>query len=417
MGLLGLVFMQVPGLQFPEPGAHTGGLQTPIPHMYGAGFAAIETAIQGHMGIWLLLALVILKPLATSMTLGSGNSGGVFAPSLFIGAMLGGFLGHLFSSWFPEMHLNIGAFALVGMAALFSATARAPLTAMLIVFEMSGDYSMILPLMVAGVSASYFSEWLHPESIYTIKLAKRGIRFFEGRDMDIMQGVSVDEVMRNKPVTVNKDASFYELMALFQEENLHGFPVLDKKGILWGIITLHDVEKAQEAEDFKPRNTTVADMATKNPITIFSDEPIWKAIQKMAPKDLARLPVIPRDGSGKLLGVISRSDILRAYDVGVVRKQRGQLKEHDVQLRKFSEAEYMDFVLQEEDKCNKAMVRELSIPETVSMVSIRRGGQIIIPKGETRLQSGDVITVYGKKEDLKNIKELFNSCSFSPDQN
>lgn len=410
LGLLGLLFMQIPGIQFPEPGVHTGGLQTPIPHMYGAGFAVIEAAICGHMGLWLLFALVILKPLATSMTLGSGNSGGVFAPSLFTGAMLGGFLGHLFSSWFPEMHLNIGAFALVGMAALFSATARAPLTAMLIVFEMSGDYSMILPLMVAGVSASYFSEWLHPESIYTIKLAKRGIRFFEGRDMDIMQGVSISEVMRSKPVTVGKNASFFELMALFQEANLHGFPVLDERDTLWGMITLGDVERAQEADNFNPRNMTVADMATRNPITMFPDEAIWKAIQQMSPRDLARLPVIPRDGSRKLLGMISRSDILRAYDVGVVRKQRGQLGDHQVELRKQSETGYVEFVLKEEDNCNRAMIKELPIPSTVNIVSIQRAGQIIIPRGETRLQSGDVITVYGKKEDIQGIKDLLNSC-------
>ncbi len=411
LGLLGLAFMMAPGLQFPEPGAHTGGLQMPIPHMYGAGFAAIEMAICGNMGIWLLLALVILKPLATSMTLGSGNSGGVFAPSLFTGAMLGGFLGHLFAGWFPEMHLNIGAFALVGMAALFSATARAPLTAMLIVFEMSGDYSMILPLMVAGVSASYFSAWLHPESIYTIKLAKRGIRFFEGRDMDIMQGVSVSEVMRSKPVSIQKDASFFELMALFQEKNLHGVPVLDSKGNLYGMITLKDVEQAQEADGFNPRHISVADMATRNLITIFPDEPIWKAIQQMSPKDLARLPVVPRDGSGKLLGIISRSEILRAYDVGVVRKQRGQIGDKDVQLRKNSETDYMEFVLKEEDNCRHARIKDLPMPETVNMVSIRRKGEVLIPRGETKLESGDVITVYGKKEDLVNLRDLLNSCA------
>ncbi len=414
LGLLGLAFMLTPGIQFPEPGAHTGGLQLPIPHMYGAGFAAIESAIRGNMGIWLLLALVILKPLATSMTLGSGNSGGVFAPSLFTGAMLGGFLGHLFAGWFPEMHLNIGAFALVGMAALFSATARAPLTAMLIVFEMSGDYSMILPLMVAGVSASYFSAWLHPESIYTIKLAKRGIRFFEGRDMDIMQGVNVSEVMRNRPVTIKKDASFFELMALFQEKNLHGFPVLDNEENLYGFITLSDVEQAQEAEDFNPRNITVAAMTTRDLITIFPDEPIWKAIQQMSPKDLARLPVISRDGSGKLLGVISRSDILRAYDVGVVRKQRGQLGDQDVQLRKHNEMGYMEFVLKEEDSCHRARIKDLPIPATVNIVSIRREGQMLIPRGETRLQSGDVVTVYGKKEDITGLKDMLNSCIIKP---
>ena len=117
--------------------------------------------------------------------------------------MLGGAMGYLFQNLFPEIAGSPGAYALVGMAALFSATARAPLTAMLIVFEMSNDYLMILPLMVAGITATYFAQWLHPESIYTLKLAKRGIRFAEGRDMDIMQGVKVQEVMRTRLVSLS----------------------------------------------------------------------------------------------------------------------------------------------------------------------------------------------------------------------
>ncbi len=311
LGFTGMLFMSLPGLQFPEPGPHTGNLNMPIPQMYGAGFAVIEEAISGGTLLWILCALVVLKPLATSMTLGSGNSGGVFAPSLFTGAMLGGALGSLFADWFPEMNLQVGAFALVGMAALFSATARAPLTAMLIVFEMSGDYGLILPLMVAGVSASYFSQWLHQESIYTIKLAKRGIRFFEGRDMDIMQGVKVSEVMRLHPVTINRDAPFSELMALFQETSLHGFPVLAGEKELWGIVTLTDVRNAQNAENFNPRGLTVADLTMRNPVTIYPDEPVWLAIQKMSPRDFARMPVVER-GSNHLCGLISRSDILNS---------------------------------------------------------------------------------------------------------
>ncbi|SDO49334.1 chloride channel protein [Desulforhopalus singaporensis] len=411
LGLLGLVYMNLPNLTFPAgSGAHGGGLDTPIPHMYGAGFPFIEAAIQNNAAVWILVVLIFLKPLATSFTLGSGNSGGVFAPSLFIGAMLGGAMGHLFSNLFPSIVTNPGAFALVGMAALFSATARAPLTAMLIVFEMSNDYFMILPLMVAGVTASYFSQWLHPESIYTIKLAKRGVRFFEGRDMDIMQGVKVSEVMRSKPVTIHKDASFSEVMALFQETNLLGFPVLADNNKLWGIITLQDIHREQSKENFSSKGLKVSDIAVEEAITIFPDEPIWLAIQKMSPRDLARLPVVSRDGSNSLCGIISRSDILRAYDVGLVRKQRGHIVEHQVELRKAKENGYVDFVLKEEDSCNNARLKDLDLPETINMVSIKRGGQMIIPRGDTTLNPGDVITVYGKLKDIEKIKDLLNSC-------
>ncbi len=411
LGVLGLAFMHLPHLSFPAgSGAHGPGLDTPIPHMYGSGFPFIEAAIQGNAELWILVLLIFLKPLATSFTLGSGNSGGVFAPSLFIGAMLGGAMGHLFSYWFPAIQGNTGAFALVGMAAVFSATARAPLTALLIVFEMSNDYDLILPLMVAGVTASYFSQWLHHESIYTMKLAKRGVRFSEGRDMDIMQGVKVSEVMKSKPVTIHQEASFSEAMALFQETNILGFPVLKDNNKLSGIITLQDVHRAQSDENFSSRNLKIKDIAVEDPITVFPDEPIWVAIQKMSPRDLARLPVVSRDGSGTLCGIISRSDILRAYDVGIVRKQRGRIVEHQVDLREQKENGYVEFVLKEEHSCNSAMVKDLSLPDTVNMVSIKRGGKIIIPRGHTTVQAGDVITVYGRLKDIDTMRNFLNTC-------
>ena len=411
IGVVGLIYMNLPNLTFPAgSAAHGGGLTTPIPHMYGAGFPFIQAAIQGQSTLWILLALIILKPLVTSFTLGSGNSGGVFAPSLFTGAVLGGAMGHIFESLFPSLGTNTGAFALVGMAALFSATARAPLTAMLIVFEMSNDYLMILPLMVAGVTASYFAQWLHPESIYTMKLAKRGVRFSEGRDMDIMQGVKISEVMKVNPVTIHKDASFSEVMALIQETNILGFPVMADNNRLWGIITLQDIHRAQSKESFSSRGLKVSDLAVEDPTTVYPDEPIWAAIQKLSPRDLARLPVVSRDGSKTLRGIISRSDILRAYDIGVVRKQRGHIVEHQVELRQAKENGFAEFVLKEEDACNSALVKDLSLPDTINMVSIKRAGQTIIPRGNTQLNVGDVITVYGRLEDIKGIKNFLNSC-------
>ena len=130
----------------------------------------------------------------------------------------------------------------------------------------------------------------------------------------------------------------------------------------------------------------------------------------MSPRDLARLPVVPRDGSGTLCGIISRSDILRAYDLGVVRKQRGQIVENQVELRKPKENGFVEFVLKEENSCSNAMIKDLHLPETVNMVSIKRGGQILIPRGNTALQTGDVITVYGRLGDIEGMKDFLNTC-------
>ncbi len=411
LGLLGFCYLQLPQIGFNSVSEYQIGMPLieNIPHMYGSGFAFIEDALQGNTSFWLLALLVLLKPLATSLTLGSGNSGGVFAPALFIGAMLGGAMGKLFSAWQPELAGQPGAYALVGMAAVFAACARAPLTAMLIVFEMSNDYALILPLMLTAVTASYLAQYLYPESIYTIKLARRGIRFEQGRDMDIMQGVQVREVMNREALTVYKDQPLAELYQMFQETNFLGFPVLDRKESLWGIATLQDLEKALSQEAVKIRSLKVEDIATIDPVTVYADEPIWTAIQKMAPRDLARLPVISRSSEKQLLGLISRSDILRAYDVGIVRKQRGQLLEGDLTLRKEQYNDFTEFRLKIDCYAVGKKLKHLDLGDSINVVSLDREGVLHIPRGNTCFVSGDIITLFGRKNFLESARLEFVS--------
>ena len=409
LGLLGVMYMQLPGISFLDAGEYQLGMPLieNIPHVYGPGFTFIEEALHGNINFWILALLVILKPLATSLTLGSGNSGGVFAPSLFIGAMLGGAMGEIFSAWQPELAGPPGAYALVGMAAVFSACARAPLTAMLIVFEMSNDYALILPLMLTAVTASYLAHYLYPESIYTIKLVKRGIRFEQGRDMDIMQGVQVSEVMNREPLTIYKNQPLAELYQQFQETNLLGFPVLDDREVLWGIVTLQDMQKALSQAAINLRGSKVEDLATVDPATVYADEPIWSAIQKMAPRDLARLPVVSRSSKGQLLGLISRSDILRAYDVGIVRKQRGQLLESHVTLRREQHNDFSEFRLKQGQNAVGKKLQQLDLPESVNVVSVDREGVMHIPRGNTSFAAGDIVTLFGRKNSLEKARSEF----------
>ncbi len=141
----------------------------------GLGFIGQAISRDFSMPLLLMTALLILKILATSLTLGSGNSGGVFAPSLFIGAMLGGIFGTVAHNLFPDVAIHPGAYAIVGMAAVFAGATRAPITAILLVFEMSNDYKLILPLMLSVVLATLIAEHLYSESIYTVKLKLKGI--------------------------------------------------------------------------------------------------------------------------------------------------------------------------------------------------------------------------------------------------
>jgi len=403
LGLLGFLYLRLPGVSFSSTTEFQLGMPLieNIPHVYGSGFTFIEETLHGNINFWILVLLIFLKPLATSFTLGSGNSGGVFAPSLFIGAMLGGAMGELFHAWMPELAGPPGAYALVGMAAVFSACARAPLTAMLIVFEMSNDYALILPLMLTAVTASYLAHYLNPESIYTIKLVKRGIHFEQGRDLDIMQSVQVSEVMNRKPLSIHKNQSLAELYQQFQETNFLGFPVLDEKDTLWGIVSLQDLESTLAESTLQLREAKVEDLATVDPLTVYADEPIWAAIQKMAPRDLARLPVVSRTEKGKLLGLISRSDILRAYDVAIVRKQRGQLLEENVALRREQNNKFSDFRLKVGQNAVGKQLQELSLPLSIKVVSLDREGSVHIPRGNTLFSSGDIISIFGEKKAIE----------------
>ena len=181
-----------------------------FPQIFGVGYPSIEKILNGQLGPILVFALIGLKLIATSLTLGSGGSGGVFAPSLFIGAMLGSSFGSLLHLVFPGISVSPGAYALVGMAAVFAGAAQAPISAILILFEMTGDYKIILPLMVACVISTLVLKWISKESIYTMKLSRRGIDILKIKNEDLLEKIRVSEVMFRKVITVNESATVSE---------------------------------------------------------------------------------------------------------------------------------------------------------------------------------------------------------------
>ena len=179
------------GLKFPEylkavlGGLTLGAMALVFPHLLGVGYEAIDLALIHKLSWWLMFLLVLCKILATSITIGSGGSGGIFAPSLFMGAMAGGFFGTGVHAIFPGMTASPGAYSIVGMGAVVSATTHGPLSAILILFELTGDYKIILPLMIACIIGSLASGQLFKESIYTLKLARRGVNIRAGKEVNL----------------------------------------------------------------------------------------------------------------------------------------------------------------------------------------------------------------------------------------
>ncbi|MDH5506558.1 MAG: chloride channel protein [Anaerolineae bacterium] len=227
VGLLGLLTYKIDG----------------FPRIFGVGYESITDALHGNLAWQITLGLFLFKLLATITTLGSGGSGGVFAPSLFMGAMLGEGFGNAVNVLFPAITAPPGAYAVVGMAAFFAGAAHAPITAVLILFEMTGDYQIILPLMLATVMSTLISRVISPQSIYTLKLARKGIHIENGQDIDILQSVTVGEIMTTQMDVVKSDMPLSELALEFDRTHHHGFPVVTAEGSLAGIVTSRILEK------------------------------------------------------------------------------------------------------------------------------------------------------------------------------
>lgn len=311
--------------EFPEyfkpalGGLVIGGMGFFFPQIFGVGYQAIEQALHNQAPLLLMFGLLIIKMVATSLTIGSGGSGGVFAPSLFLGAMLGGSFGSLVHGVFPTFTAESGAYALVGMAGVFAAAGRAPITAILMLFEMTGDYQIILPLMLCSVLSASLANRMQPETIYTLKLSRRGVNLEQGKDLDVMETVQVGEAMTTSLETVPTTMPLQELAAIFERTHHHGFPVLDPDGQLFGVISISDLERAISEED--RAELTAGDIATAEFLVAYPDESMSTAIRRMAPGDLSRLPVVDRANPRKLLGLVRRSDLLKAYRLVTMKRE------------------------------------------------------------------------------------------------
>jgi CIC family chloride channel protein len=411
LGSLAFFYPMVLGLGFvpSEEALLDLPLSENIPHVFGSGFPVIEGALLGELSFGLLFVLIFLKPLATSLTLGSGNSGGVFAPALFTGAALGGAFGRFVERMAPGATAGPGAFATVGMAAVFAGAARAPFTAILIVFEMTDDYQLILPLMAGVIVSMIVADRLHHDSIYTLKLTRRGINLHRGRDVDVMESVRVDEVMVRQPQTIPVDLPVQLLAGEFLRTGRHGFPVLNPDRSLFGVVSLEDYRRATARGNEASEKLTVRDIATSAIVSVFPDETVGTALRRMAPRDISRLPVVSRENTRSLLGVVRRNDIVRAYEVGAMRREEARRRAETTQAVSDTQAEFIDVPLQAGSSSEGKTIAELHIPRAAVLVSVRRGHDLVIPHGDTRLEAGDIVTALCDRGCAEQVRELLNA--------
>lgn len=312
-------------LKFPEylkaalGGVIIGTIGLLFPQILGVGYGAIDLSLSQDLTWWLLLVLVMCKILATSITIGSGGSGGIFAPSLFMGAMAGGFFGTVVHNLFPSVTASPGAYSIVGMGAVVSATTHGPLTALLMLFEMTGDYKIILPLMITCIISNIVGRQLLKESIYTLKLLRRGINLEEGKEVNVLKSIKVSEVMNTEVETITEALGLERLAEIIFKSKYNSFPVVSDGNKLTGILSFFDYNEAIFDEHLKDL-IVAKDIATSDVVTISTDDNLYNALEKITFKDFSILPVVSPDDPSQLIGVLTRRDIMGAYNKAVIKK-------------------------------------------------------------------------------------------------
>lgn len=283
------------------------------PQVLADGYQTISLTLHGQLDVWLLVVLIAMKLLATCFTLGSGNSGGIFAPSLFIGAVAGGAFGFLVNYLFPGSTATPGAYALVGMAGMVAGATHAPITAMLIIFEMTRDYRIILPLMVTVVISTLIAGRLFPHSIYTVKLFKRGIDLRGGKDVNVLRSHRVREVMDTRFETIPTAMSLVDIFRRLEASKESYFVVEDRAGDIRGVISFQDL-RAHLSQHELDNLVVAADLVAPGTVTLFDDDDLTSAHDIFGQRDYALIPVVTRAAPRKVIGVVRREELFDYYN-------------------------------------------------------------------------------------------------------
>lgn len=281
-------------------------------HIYGTGYATVNGILQEHellLGVGVLVLLMIVKPLASSITIASGGGGGVFSASLYQGALYGALVGLLANAVLPAQHVGgIGSYALVGMGAFYAASGRATLTTIILLTELTDGYSVVLPIMFAAVTADAVSHGISKDSIYTVRLKERGITFEHNRMQSPLDTLRVEDAMTRDVHTLDAEMDVGSAFNEMLQQGHTGYPVV-RDGKLLGVVTRKDLSRllAEGRGD-----EAVARTCSGLVISVYGDEPLHVARDRIFREDIGRLLVVDRADRTRLLGILTRSDLLSA---------------------------------------------------------------------------------------------------------
>jgi CIC family chloride channel protein len=302
-----------------------GGLAVGIigfffPQILGFSYTPIIDAIRGNLLWQTMFALLVFKLIGTAFTLGSGGSGGILCPSLFLGAMTGGLLGRLFHTVAPGVVPSAGGYALVGMGAVLGAAIQAPMTAIMMAFELTNAYAIILPMMTACVMASLIHRKLIRHSIYTLGLVERGIDISAGREMGILTSMTVQDIMTREVPKIPYSLPYEQVLTRCLTGHDNCLYTTDEHDNLEGIISFQDLKEFIHEDQLKGL-VVARDLANNDLVWVTPDETLASSLNKFSYIDIEMLPVVEsNNGHRRLEGVITRSDLMKIYRQEMLRR-------------------------------------------------------------------------------------------------
>lgn len=389
-----------------------------LPQVMGVGYDSIDLALNSDAIWYISLILIFAKIFSTSITLGSGGSGGIFAPSLFMGAMLGAFFGHFVHLMFPQISALPGAYALVAMGGLVAGTTRGPIASILIVFELTKETSIILPLMIVVTISMLVSSKLSRESIYTLKLLQRKINIKSKDEQDVMENLTVREVFTENFEVIREDANFNKVVQTILSKRQPYLIVLDKNSKFMGIISINMIKELIFDKDILKNVLIAGDIADKGILRTNLNETCKNVLEKTSQCNYDGIPVIDDEHKDRIIGFVWRKDINEAYQ-----KEMNQIKLTSTLASKISETNIQNEV----HFMPGHMLSEIDIPESfigksigelkirtkygVDVLSVKRtyesGHQIkAIPQANYILNKEDKLIVAGEVEKINILKNL-----------
>ena len=385
-----------------------GGMVLLLPNLYGVGYATMDAALSGALPWRLLAVLVPMKILATSLTIASGGSGGVFLPSLYMGAMAGGLYGMGVQALLPGVSAHSGAYALIGMSGVLAAATHSPITAMILLIEITGDYRVVLPAMLVVTLASLVGRALKEDSLYTLKLARKSDAVWRQEDV-ILRTHTVGRVMKPAVHAVREDTPIPTILRYFLNHEVAFLYVTDSGGKLLGAISIHDI-KDPEIRDLGSL-VLAADVAESNLPRMSPEDTLADCMDQFAASEQDELPVVFHDGT--LAGVVTRRDVLRVFnsellrhvflDVSVRDRSAGAIRES---LR-LGEGLTLARVETPAWLVGRSLRQaDLRAAYRLTVVAIRRpeDDEDRLPDPAEPLRQGDILVVVGRSEDIERFR-------------